>query len=168
MALPFSTNTMVMAENIRKLEDFDGSIPIDKIPKDYSTTEQDTGVKWVDGSEIYRKCVVYDGSGFTAATYKTITTINGINEVIEGYCTSKLTGAGYYYVLKPNSVRAAINGGVDFRFDSTVGATDGGYAILYYTKVAPSALTASPDRALNVEPEAEPEVKKVTKKKTTK
>ncbi len=79
--LPDSMNIGVIAENIRSilarltnLEATVGTIPVGKIPKDYSSTEDvDTGLKWIDGKTIYER--VYSGttgeSGTSVMTSRT-------------------------------------------------------------------------------------------------
>lgn len=57
--LPDSMNVGVIAENIRSLQGSVSNLEASagKIPKDYSTTETNTGLKWIDGSEIYQRVV---------------------------------------------------------------------------------------------------------------
>ena len=51
-----STNVRVIADNIRKLNSRASNLEdaAAKIPKDLSTTETNTGVKWIDGKDIYQ------------------------------------------------------------------------------------------------------------------
>lgn len=132
---------------------------IPKIPKDYSTTETNTGVKWIDGDDIY--CAVVTGEALPAGGS---TLLLGIKQFVkaEGWCrdvfgncyplytnieTENRQTLTVYQLVNETSIRVARSSG-----------WSGPYAfILYYTKGAP---TKSPDN--------EPETKKATKKKTTK
>ena len=173
MALPFSTNPMTMAENIRKLEDFDGSIPIDKIPKDYSADEVATGQKWVNGKEIYRRVLT---GNFTEQT--------GAFSFVFGVIQNIKLISAYGFITEGAGV---ISTNIDchtFGYNKTSGnlyATGiavtyslGTYDIIieYVKEETPASdlnsnreLTTSPDAS--PEPEAEPVLKKATRKKTT-
>lgn len=170
MSLPFSTNPAIMAENIRRLEDTIASVPVGKIPKDYSTSKTDTGLKWIDGSPIYIKSV----SGTTGETANYEIGNFGNVVIINEYFT--ITKADTYVQRQP-VIYETQTGTIYLQQGSGNRSVAFRGWIMYANVSSPSnelnaspsnELTASPDRALNVEPEAEPEVKKVTKKKTTK
>ena len=52
----------------------------------YSTEEQDTGLKWIDGKSIYQK--TYEIGEIPNSTSKVITTLSGVDVVIalNGFC----------------------------------------------------------------------------------
>ncbi len=87
--LPDSMNVGVIAENIRALQKEVGAIPAGKIPKDYSTTETDTGLKWIDGSKIYQAVLTGNFPAITETATQTITGLAaGLNILtINGMCT---------------------------------------------------------------------------------
>lgn len=106
-----STNPRIMADNIRKLSEASGSggstvvpnpegeatgnlsslgidgnkytIP-EYSPVDYSTDEVDTGIKWVDGSSIYRKTISF--GEVSAAALKSVNHgVDNLGDVIRIY-----------------------------------------------------------------------------------
>lgn len=93
--LPDSMNVGIIAENIRALQKEVSSIPVERIPEDYSsTTGTKTGQKWIDGKDIYQSVFtgVVPASGDPAVAfdlaYDTIVEI-------EGTTTNATTGAIY-------------------------------------------------------------------------
>jgi hypothetical protein len=195
-----STNPRTMADNIRKLDDAvaaaaselpeveasdegkvltvdsEGSWAAEDLPPypvgnlDYSTTEQDTGVKWIDGKNIYRKVFSYTTPS-TGVTSEEVGTISDLDKVliiqnmnytnINNYIDQQ--ASTYLYVSSTGSVMSYVGSAAAF-------LNIPGTAIIYYTKTeASTELNASPDRELNAEPEqeAEPVLKKETRKKTT-
>lgn len=63
---------------------------------DYSTTEQDTGVKWTDGKTIYRKTY---NIGDATGTKQLIDTLTNLGTVIDMY------GAWNYQLSQQNEIR---------------------------------------------------------------
>ena len=165
MSLPFSTNPMTLAENIRKLDgsvqNIDAiisSIPVDKIPKDYSTTETATGLKWIDGEDIYSITVYDDLPEITQSTNITLATIaTGLNVV--NMEAMLYTSAGVAYNPPVNYYYSPVSGTVLFLGVSTSFSNGKGKATLYYTK--PTAPSKSPDD------EPETAATKAPKKKAT-
>lgn len=101
-------------------------------PQDYSTTEQDTGVKWIDGNEVY--CRVVSGSfpeitaavNVNAGTIATNLNIISINKVIK---TSDLSISDYLVHQYSKS------SGVITILSVPVSYSEGTYIIIvYYTK----------------------------------
>lgn len=154
MSLPFSTNPMTMAENIRKLDGFDSTVPVDKIPKDYSTTEQNTGVKWIDGNEIYFRVIPITTP---TTSYENVAQIANVDKVVD-IRTILFDNTAYFCENRHLNTRYNINGNIVVTA-STSTTLQGipAWIYIYYTK---SAATREPDE--------EPENKKVTKRKTTK
>lgn len=111
----------------------------DPIIMDYSTTEINTGAKWIDGSAIYKKTI--DFGALPNATTKSVAhNISNLSAVIkiEGVCS-----AGDSWTTVPlmfNSASATFN--TDFYVDGTyLNASSGqnvsnrnAYITLYYTK----------------------------------
>ena len=109
---------------------------------DYSTTEQDTGIKWIDGKTIYKKTIV---SSLPNATEKYIPSgISDIDTVIKlegfaqnesggGFTLPSVTPAGVSYSVslgfsKAQNNSISLNAGVDR-------STFTGYLTIYYTKI---------------------------------
>lgn len=46
---------------------------------DYSTTEQDTGIKWVDGKSVYQKTYVFDPPVTGSNVYIDLVDVSGLN-----------------------------------------------------------------------------------------
>ena len=64
-------------------------------PIDYSTTEQDTGIKWIDGKTIYQKTFAND-NGYTSADSVDISSLNYDKILsIEGYGADAAPYADY-------------------------------------------------------------------------
>lgn len=160
-----STNPRIIAENIRKLDDLTqataatvAEIPVDKIPKDYSTTEQNTGVKWTDGKEIYSK--TYSGAFpvITAATESVTLGVIGSGFSLIDCILKCVTSTGVQFLNQVFNVAYNPTSG-NFVFNNVPNTfSEGSYdLVIYYIKPA-----------ANREPDVEPELKKVTRKKTTK
>ena len=60
-AVKYTEQTLTSAQQAQARENI-GAAAASDIPSviDYSTTEQDTGIKWVDGKSIYQKTYVFD------------------------------------------------------------------------------------------------------------
>lgn len=110
----------------------------DPIIMDYSTTEINTGAKWIDGSTIYKKTV--DFGALPNATYKTVAhQISNVSRFIK--IEQSITNNGGTGALVLSSGQASNN---DFNFyvtDTNIGITTSGdrstcnaYITLYYTK----------------------------------
>lgn len=198
-----STNPRIIADNIRKLDDAvqsaaselpevettdagkvltvnaSGKWAASDLPPypvgnlDYSTTEQDTGIKWTDDKPVYKITL----TGKTPAEGNAIIDNFPFDTIIsmEGIV---LSTAGDYYDFNKNVTltgNKANNRLIIVLPATSYRDTDYIVTILYTKPAAASNLNASPDRALNTEseldaapePEAEPVLKKVTKKKTT-
>lgn len=66
---------------------------------DYSTTEQSTGIKWIDGKDVYKKVVMFENPLTIAANSWTTTGISsvGISQIISGILLSGAgSGSGFY------------------------------------------------------------------------
>ena len=190
-----STNPRVIADNIRKLDDAvqaaaselpevettdEGKVltvnasgewaaldlppyPVGNL--DYSETEQDTGVKWIDGSDIYR--IVFTGT--TPKSDENYISLPLVYDKIISFAGTYLFSNQNYRDLNRVFQVSSINAKTAIYLykgpDSTT--YDIPFTlIVYYTKPAPSPAPGNrePDDA----PDAEPELKKVTRKKTTK
>jgi len=111
----------------------------DPIIMDYSTSEINTGTKWIDGSTIYKKTVNF-GSLPNATTKSVAHNISNLSEVIkiEGVCSDGNSWATVPLMF--NSASATFN--TDFYVDGTyLNASSGqnvsnrnAYITLYYTK----------------------------------
>lgn len=67
---------------------------------DYSLEEQNTGVKWIDGKDIFQKTLVFDSLPANGTTL-----ISGVNDVINAYGEQLYTGSGtarYYHFPYPD------------------------------------------------------------------
>ena len=125
-------------------------------PLDYSTTEQDTGVKWIDGKEIFR--VVINGQlGVIESTSIVILGNIATNiSIIDMSCVLTTTDTLYDYKLGAHLIYKKSDGSISQNSVSTA-FSEGFYkCVVYYTKTAPTR-----DDDTNPEPTA-------TKKKTTK
>lgn len=108
--------------------------------KEYSTTEINTGNKWVDGKTIYRKVVTF--GALTNSADNVVGTISNVNKVIP-----PLTGIAYrggMAVTLPNVERGNFEWSIGLGFNKTTGQIivskagygtyDSGYVYIEYTK----------------------------------
>ena len=156
-------NIKALSEQVARLDGKVGSIPVGKIPKDYSTTEMDTGIKWIDGNEIYTKA--YHGTIPNITENTTIELDVNFNNIIYALGSvrenTNLTYMIPFYstsTLVSYIINSAVNGlGIRLSPNFKNGIYD---LVVYYTK--PTAPSKSPDD--------EPETKatKAAKKKASK
>lgn len=78
----------------------------------YSTTEQNTGMKWVDGKTIYRKVFVFEN--VSAGDHNFDTNILNVDEVINQYGTFIRQTTDFTWTYSLNSVNEVSN--TDSRF----------------------------------------------------
>ena len=103
-----------------------------RIPKDYSTTEVNTGVKWVDGKDIY--CITLTGQfpEITATTNIDLGEL-AIDKLLSVSLTTK--GASNKYLVNPVTVFS--NGTVRVYSVAVTNSEEFYSCILYYTKPDP-------------------------------
>lgn len=81
-------------------------------PPNYSTSEQKTGQKWIDGKDIYFKTYILSNIASNPGDWTLIDTISGVDEIINSHETFKYSNSnityGQYYVS--TSYRHATNG----------------------------------------------------------
>lgn len=110
----------------------------DPIILDYSTSEVNTGVKWIDGSAIYKK-TIYVNSLPNNTTMNIAHGISNLNGVVK--LEGVINTAGTYRTL-PFVSKNALADAIEISCDSTnIIITTGGnwssssaYVIVYYTK----------------------------------
>lgn len=104
---------------------------------DYSTTEQLTGQKWIDGKDIYFKVLDLSSNPITLqhdGWVSTTVAATGINAIIDGNVIA-LTNSDERLVLKHYEI-GIINGYVAVCLATSVGARRMSYVTIYYTKTA--------------------------------
>lgn len=104
-------------------------------PPNYSTSEQKTGQKWIDGKDIYFKTYVVNNVSSNPSDWVLIDTISGVDEIINSNDTFKFTSSnityGAYYVS--TSYRHATNG--LYYYIREIGSGTGDLrTTIYYTK----------------------------------
>ena len=115
--------------------------PTDFILGSYSTSEQATRYKWIDGKTIYKKTI--NVAPLPNATMKTINhNISSMDRVISHDATAIVTSSGIYYPL-PHVDPGATSGAIRLSIDKTsITITAGSdrsifdfaYVTIYYTK----------------------------------
>ena len=150
-----STNPRVMADNIRQLSGDSGSQAADistlqttvetqgdaiEALGSYSTTEVDTGKKWIDNSPIYRK-VISIGDVEAATASNTDHGITNLGLVID-YKLIAISDSSFIYPLLYSSasyIRQVVitTTQVQIKSSTNAAALSGVYCIIEYTKVAP-------------------------------
>ena len=164
-----STNPRVMADNIRKLSDkqIAEAAEIVALQGDiealgsYSTTEVDTGKKWIDGSAIYRKVFVIenlpnsttDTVAHNISNIGVVTALYGVAQYATGHWGLTIPYSTVI-LLRYNATNLAITTTSDYTYASAI-------IVLEYTKSAaptPNVLPSpDPDTRTLEEPEPEPE-----------
>lgn len=170
-----STNPRIMADNIREIARNGGGSDLPEVTSadngkvlgvvegswnkmdapaggvNYSTTEQDTGLKWIDGKTIYQKTVVKSDSITSGVDNAVLHGIDNIDEVID-YDAVMIETSGYSTktTVPVASVTSAIDVNATYAaFVNFVGKTDFLYTMgnvivnqvskivvtIYYTKI---------------------------------
>ena len=104
---------------------------------DYSTTEQKTGQKWIDGKDIYFKVLDLSSNQITLqhdSWVSTTVAATGIDTIIDGNVIA-LTNGDESLVLKHYEI-GIINGYISVCLTTSVGARRMSYVTIYYTKSA--------------------------------
>lgn len=188
-----STNPRVLADNVRHLAGASGSQASDistlqnavEALGTYSTDEVDTGKKWVDGNNIYRKIITIES--LPNNTYQSYAhNISNIDTIVRFYGVTKITNDNAARMLGYSG--SGTNGfivslsNISITTNSDMSGFSAYVGIEYTKSASPAALTSpAPDDTRSIEPEVreeepiidepieEPvvEVKKTTRKKTT-
>ena len=79
-AVKYTEQTLTSAQQAQARENI-GAAAASDIPSviDYSTTEQDTGIKWVDGKSVYQKTYVFDPPVTGSNVYIDLVDVSGLN-----------------------------------------------------------------------------------------
>ena len=123
------------------LHDADGEViyPQTISDMDYSTSEQDTGCKWIDGKKIYKKTIDF-GSLPNNSTKNVAHGINNLGDVIDIRGTAKASWGTYQLplVFSGSDVNYITNVSVNATNISMSNSADRSgftaYATLWYTK----------------------------------
>ena len=164
-----STNPRVMADNIKELSGASGTQgkAIEAL-QTYDDAETDTGMKWIDGKNIYR--IVFEGTSPTEGNLDFPLSYDTIVELYGFYVTS--AGATNYITRAANLYG---NQGTSIRLSAASAASYQGvdcYIIVNYTKPGPGYLASpAPDDTRFIkpevrDPEAEPDpIEEIEEKK---
>lgn len=123
------------AGSVGKILSNEGWIDPPNSIKNYSTTEQKTGQKWIDGKDIYFKTYVVNNVASNPSDWVLIDTISGVDEFISSndtfkFTTSNITYGGYYV---STSYRHSTNG--LYYYVRELGGGSGDIrTTIYYTK----------------------------------
>lgn len=101
---------------------------------DYSETETDTGVKWIDGKNVYRKVISTTFADNTTSA-KTIDTIS-INELITAKVLCRPTSGYFTNILDRNNISVSTQGAVLLTAPGATYLDTACIVILEYTKPA--------------------------------
>lgn len=111
-------------------------------PPAYSTTEFNTGVKWIDGKDIYCRCVPLSELSTNIFQNPAVTTLTGVNYIdtlIYGAVTGTHASTGIKYVI-PLEISLATDGTLKTGdpFETVNFVNGSAYFIMQYTKVTSS------------------------------
>ena len=103
-------------------------------PKDYSTDEQNTGVKWINGKPIYQKVVVFNNIPKNGDIYFDVT--NGENYMlITGKLSNTIPFPYIHGSVPSNNIGGFFDGDKwSLRSGSDAPNTVSGFIIIQYTK----------------------------------
>ncbi|MEE3334370.1 MAG: hypothetical protein VZR54_08930 [Ruminococcus sp.] len=73
---------------------------------DYSTTEQNTGIKWIDGKDIYQKTYVFENTSISPQNPVKIADISGVDHVV--LFKGSITESDTIYAIPDISLRCFI------------------------------------------------------------
>ena len=112
---------------------------------DYSTSEQDTGCKWIDGKKIYRKTIstgaLPHGGAITTTDISSLSVDVIVNYRGVAWASSLRNFRALPFVGESmnNMIRVDVRGGTTLRIlstaDSDWGNYDNSYVTLWYTKM---------------------------------
>lgn len=137
-----STNIRIIADNIRKLNSRSSNLEKSaaKIPKNYSTDEIDTGLKWIDGATIYQK--TFTGTHGEEGGSETL--LAGIDKIINAYgyvedgsAGSRCISGSDYFSATKHVYFLSNSGNLVVNVTSGFGLCPYAYTVLY-TKPAPT------------------------------
>ena len=74
----------------------------------YSTTEQNTGIKWIDNSDVYQKTIIINNVSISSGGTETIDTISDLDTIIK--CNGFVVEGNLKYTLNDISLRVIQNG----------------------------------------------------------
>ena len=144
--LPDSMNVGIIADNIRALQKEVRSIPYTKIPKDYATTETDTGLKWIDGRSVYMKA--FSGTTPTEDSTLTVGSIESGSLVIDiSFIGTNTSGTYHLYLPTDLYPRVSAVGSIAISKSATASYQGTPFTmIVKYVKPSPALSVApSPD-----------------------
>lgn len=124
----------------------EGSIyaPAPYTPLDYSTTEQDTGVKWIDGTEVYQKTISI-GALPNNTTKNVAHGVTDIDRVINAYmfATTSTHTSTIIPLVSNSNLSNNVSYGISDENVSVYSKTDvsiyDAYLTIFYTKIQPEA-----------------------------
>lgn len=141
------TNDVSNGEKIGTLIVGDTSYNVYQKPNtniNYSTTEQDTGRKWIDGNEIYQITFVYTTSSTLTGGMYTINNFQYAKNVMKAEAFTIENGVVYIIPYVADAGNATFifrpNGNIDFNVSNNTSFGAGSQIIytLFYTKVVTS------------------------------
>lgn len=103
---------------------------------DYSISEQDTGLKWIDGSTVYQKVISISNVSLSSGGYETVDTITGLDSIVS--CNGYVVEGNLKYTLNDITLRV-VQDGTSVKLYSPSGTTwaiSSGAIIIDYTKVS--------------------------------
>ena len=102
---------------------------------DYSTVEQNTGVKWIDGKDIFFITFDITGAQYASPNYVTIATVPNIDLLIHAQCVV-YEGADGTVVPDINQRLRVVSGGdIKIYTETSWNLTRGSHLTVWYTKI---------------------------------
>ena len=102
----------------------------------YSTVEQNTGVKWIDGSTIYQRTFDIAGAQYSSPNYVTLANVPGIDILINVECVVYEGTDGTVVPDINQRLRVVSGGDIEIYTETSWSITSGSHLTVRYTKSA--------------------------------
>lgn len=102
---------------------------------DYSTVEQNTGVKWIDGKYIFVKTFDIAGAQYSSPSYVTIATVPDMDLLIHAQCVVYEGTDGTVVPDINQRLRVVSGGDIKIYTETSWNLTSGSHLTVWYTKL---------------------------------
>lgn len=102
---------------------------------DYSTAEQNTGVKWIDGKDIYQQTFDIAGAQYSTPNYVTLANVLGIDLLINAQCVVYEGSDGTVVPDINQRLRVVSGGDIKIYTETSWSLTSGSHLTVWYTKI---------------------------------
>ena len=101
----------------------------------YSLEEQNTGIKWIDGNDIYQKSFNIAGAEYSSPNYVTLANVPGIDLLINAQCVVYEGSVGTVVPDINQRLRVVSGGDIQIYTETSWSLTRGSHLTVWYTKL---------------------------------